>query len=148
MMFSERVSRSLRRDVRERANGLCEYCRAPANFASASFHCEHVIPRKVGGKNELDNLAWACPWCNSTKHAKTYARDPKTGQRVPLFNPRLKKWQRHFMWSEGLLFIIGRTRTGRATVEALNMNRLEQVNVRMALRALGKYPPEIDGLSD
>ena len=48
------------------------------------------------------------------------------------------------MWSEDLLSIIGRTRTGRATVEALNMNRFEQVNMRMALRALGKYPPDID----
>ena len=89
-MFSERVSRSLRRRVWERANGLCEYCQAPANFASASFHCEHISPRKIGGKSTLDNLAWACPWCNSAKHHKTHARDPQTGQRVPLFNPRLK----------------------------------------------------------
>lgn len=143
-MLSERVSRLLRRRVRERANGLCEYCQASANFASASFHCEHIIPRKIGGKNALDNLAWACPWCNSAKHAKTHARDPQTGQRVPLFNPRLKRWHRHFTWSENFLSIVGRTRIGRATVEALNMNRLEQVNMRMALRAIGKYPPEID----
>lgn len=143
-MLSERVSRLLRRRVRERANGLCEYCQAPANFASASFHCEHIIPRKIGGKNALDNLAWACPWCNSAKHAKTHARDPQTGQRVPLFNPRLKRWHRHFTWSENFLSIVGRTRIGRATVEALNMNRLEQVNMRMALRAIEKYPPEID----
>lgn len=141
-MFSERVSRSLRRRVQERANGLCEYCQAPANFASASFHCDHIIPRKVDGKNMLDNLAWACPWCNSAKHAKTHARDHQTGQRVPLFNPRLKKWSRHFTWSNNFLSIVGRTRVGRATVEALNMNRFEQINVRMALRALGKYPPE------
>ena len=143
-MLSKRVSRLLRRRVRERANGFCEYCQASANFASASFHCEHIIPRKVGGKNVLDNLAWACPWCNSAKHAKTHARDPQTGQRVPLFNPRLKRWHRHFTWSENFLSIVGRTQIGRATVEALNMNRLEQVNMRMALRAIGKYPPDID----
>ena len=145
-MLSERVSRSLRRRVRERANDLCEYCQAPTDFSGASFHCEHVIPRKVGGENMLGNLAWACPACNSTKHAKTHAHDPQTGQCVPLFNPRLKKWNRHFMWSEDLLFIMGRTRTGRATVEALNMNRLEQVNMRMALRAIGKYPPGVNSL--
>ena len=51
------------------------------------------------------------------------------------------------MWSENFLSIIGRTRVGRATVEALNMNRLEQVNIRMALRALRKYPREVDNLS-
>ena len=143
-MSSERVSRGLRRSVQERAEGLCEYCQAPANFAGASFHCEHVIPRKVGGENALDNLAWACPWCNSAKHAKTHARDPQTGQRVPLFNPRRKRWHRHFTWSENFLSIVGRTRT----VEALNMNRLEQVNMRMALRAIRKYPPGVDGLSN
>ena len=146
-MSSERISRFLRFRVRERAERCCEYCQAPADFASASFHCEHIIPRKIGGENTLDNLAWACPWCNSAKHAKTHARDPQTGQRVAIFNPRLKKWHRHFMWSEDFLSIIGRTRIGRATVEALNMNRLEQMNMRMVLRAVRKYPPKIDDLS-
>jgi hypothetical protein len=144
-MPSERISGSQRQQVRERAEGFCEYCRAPDSFTTSPFHCEHIIPRKVSGKNALDNLAWACPWCNSAKHAKTHAHDPQIGQRVPLFNPRLKRWHRHFTWSENFLSIIGRTRIGRATVEALNMNRLEQVNMRMALRAIGKYPPEIDG---
>jgi hypothetical protein len=143
-MYSERVSRSLRLRVQERAKGLCEYCQAPANCASASFHCEHIYPRKIGGRTSLDNLALACPWCNSAKHTKTHALDPQTDQRVPLFNPRLQNWNRHFMWSENFLHIIGRTRSGRATVEALNMNRLEQVNMRIALRSMRKYPPEID----
>ena len=48
------------------------------------------------------------------------------------------------MWSEDLLFIIGLTRTGRATVEALNMNRFEQVNLREALRDSGKHLPNVD----
>ena len=143
-MLSKHVSQFMRHRVRERAKELCEYCHAPTNFASASFHCEHIIPRKVGGESALDNLAWACPSCNSAKHTKTHARDPQTGQRVPLFNPRLKKWNRHFMWSDDLLLIIGRTRTGRATVEALNMNRFEQVNLRRALRGSREHLPNID----
>lgn len=48
------------------------------------------------------------------------------------------------MWSEDLQYIIGRTRTGRATVDALNMNRLELVNLRRALRNSGEYSPNID----
>ena len=143
-MFSERVSSSMRRRVRERAKEFCEYCRAPASFTSAAFHCEHIIPRKIGGKNTFDNLAWACPGCNTAKHTKTHARDPQTGQRVSLFNPRLKQWNRHFRWGNDLLFIIGRTRTGRATVEALNMNRLEQVNLRRALQDSGQHLPDAD----
>ena len=132
-MPSERISQTLRRQVQERARGLCEYCQAPDSFTTSPFHCEHIIPRNAGGKSMLTNLAWACPWCNTAKHVKTQARDPQTGQRVPLFNPRLKRWKRHFMWREDFLYIIGRTRTGRATVEALNMNRPEQVNIRMGL---------------
>ena len=147
-MSSERISRFLRRRVQERAKGLCEYCQAPDNFTTSPFHCEHITPRRAGGKSAFANLAWACPWCNNHKHAKTHARDPHTGQRVLLFNPRLKKWNRHFMWSENFLSIIGRTRVGRATVEALNMNRLEQVNIRIGLRALRKYPPGVDSLSN
>ena len=145
LMPSDRISRFLRHQVQERAKRFCEYCHAPDNFTTSPFHCEHIIPRKAGGTSAFANLAWACPWCNIHKQAKTDAPDPQTGQRVPLFNPRLKRWNRHFMWSEDFLSIVGRTRIGRATVEALNMNRLEQVNIRIGLRALRKYPPEING---
>ena len=141
-MHSERIPAALRRRVQQRAKGRCEYCQYPDDFTIASFHCDHIIPRQKTGKTELDNLAWACPWCNTHKHTKTYAQDPQTEQRVPLFNPRLKKWQRHFMWSENLLTIIGRTQTGRATVEALNMNRAEHINLRRLLKVAGEHPPK------
>lgn len=143
MMSTDRISARIRRQVQRRTKGFCEYCRTPDNFATSPFHCEHIIPQKIGGKSILDNLAWACPRCNLHKHAKTRARDPHTGQRVPLFNPRLQKWNRHFIWSENLLNIIGRTRTGRATVEALNMNLPQRVNLRKALLSLGEHPAEI-----
>ena len=143
-MPSDRISLALRRRVRERAKGFCEYCRAPDSFATSPFHCEHIIPQSTGGESILDNLAWACPRCNTHKHTKTHAHDPQTGRRVSLFNPRLKQWHRHFRWSTDLLFIIGYTRTGRATVEALNMNRLEQVNLRRALRDSGQHLPDVD----
>ncbi len=144
MMSSKRVTQSLHLRVKKRAKGLCEYCKAPDSFASASFHCDHIIPRKDGGKTTLDNLALTCPSCNASKYTKTHARDPQTSQRVPLFNPRLKNWNRHFKWSEDRQYIIGRTRTGRATVEALNMNHIEIVNLRGALRNSKEYSPNFD----
>ena len=136
-MPSEYIPVSLRRRLRERAKRSCEYCQLPDKFIP-SFHCDHIIPQKVGGKTELGNLAWACPWCNTHKHAKTHARDPWSGQLVSLFNPRLEQWRHHFMWSDDFLFIIGRTQTGRATVAALNMNRPEHINLRRALRLAGE----------
>ena len=142
-MISERISAALRHRVRERANGLCEYCKAPIHLSTAAFHCDHVLPRKAAGKTDLSNLAWACPWCNTPKHTKTHAQDPQTGQQAPLFNPRRQKWQQHFVWSDDLLSIVGRTQTGRATVEALNMNRPEHVNRRKILRIAGEHPPPV-----
>lgn len=141
-MPSESIPVALRRRVRERANGLCEDCRTSDNVSNASFHCDHILPRNAGGKTELTNLAWACPWCNTHKHTKTHALDPQTGQRSPLFNPRTKRWKRHFRWSENLIYIIGRTRTGRATVDVLNMNRSEHVNRRRMLQFAGEHPPK------
>lgn len=144
MATSERISRSLRRQVSEQAEGLCEYCRCPAHFTNASFHCEHIQPRNTGGRTTLDNLAWACPWCNSHKYTKTHAQDPHTGRRVPLFNPRRQQWSRHFAWSEDFMYIIGQTRTGRATVDALHLNRPQLLNLRRLLHVAGEHPPNAE----
>ena len=69
-MPSEFIPTALRHRVREQANGRCEYCRSSDDISNASFHCDHILPRNAGGKTELANLAWACPWCNTHKHTK------------------------------------------------------------------------------
>lgn len=89
----------------------------------------------------MDNLALSCLGCNSHKYTKTHAHDPETGRRVPLFHPRRQKWSRHFAWSDDFTHIIGRTATGRATVEALQLNRPELVNLRRILHGAGEHPP-------
>ena len=144
MATSERITPLLRRQVSEQARGLCEYCCCPADFTNASFHCEHIRPRNAGGRTTLDNLAWAWAWCNSHKYTKTHAQDPHTGQRVPLFNPRRQRWSRHFAWSADFMYIIGRTRTGRATVDALHLNRPQLLNLRRLLHAAGEHPPNAE----
>ena len=137
------VTAALRRQVRERAQGLCEYCRFPAHFTNAAFHCDHVQPRRSGGAAIFENLAWSCSWCNVYKSIKTRAHDPQTGQLVSLFNPRRQRWSRHFAWSEDTLLIVGRTAIGRATVETLQLNRPELLNLRRVLRAAGEHPPNV-----
>ncbi|HYV31216.1 MAG TPA: HNH endonuclease signature motif containing protein, partial [Candidatus Binatia bacterium] len=55
-----------RREVcRRRAGARCEYCRLP-DFAMdlEDFHVEHIIAKKHGGKSGIENLAWACIFCN------------------------------------------------------------------------------------
>ena len=46
-----------------------------------------------------------------------------------------------FTWSADYTMILGLTPTGRATVEALQLNRPEVVNLRRLLFAHGEHPP-------
>ena len=38
-----------------RANGLCEYCKSPANISSQPFVIEHIIPKSKGGETTENN---------------------------------------------------------------------------------------------
>lgn len=130
-----------RRAIAERAGGGCEYCRGQERFATHPFSVEHVVPRSRGGNSGLENLAFSCQGCNNHKYTKTEGRDPVTGEHVPLFHPRQQGWREHFAWNEDATLIVGLTPTGRATVEALHLNRPGLVNLRRALYAHGEHPP-------
>ena len=131
---------SLRDTVERRANGCCEYCRSPAKYATQRFALEHIIPRSQGGATSLDNLALACQGCNNHKYNKIKSGDPVTTQLVDLFHPRTQRWQDHFTWDEHFERILGLTATGRATVEALQLNRPELINLRQLLYVAGEHP--------
>lgn len=135
------VQVGLRRLVAERARNCCEYCHCQAAFSTQSLSLEHVVPIHLGGSNSLDNLALACQGCNSHKYTKQQGVDPGDGSLVPLFHPRQQTWGEHFCWSEDYTLIIGISPIGRATVEALKLNRSGLVNLRRALYALGAHPP-------
>lgn len=141
-MPERRVTTVQRRVVFARAKGCCEYCQSQARFATQSFAAEHIIPRYAGGETTLDNLALACFGCNSHKYTKTQAVDPETGDEVPLFHPRRHTWIEHFVWSDDFTQIIGQTPIGKATVEALQLNRSELINLRRVLYSVGEHPPQ------
>lgn len=128
----------------ERAQKRCEYCQSPMNYATQSFVFEHIVPVSRGGLTALDNMALACGGCNGHKYTKIESPDPVSGQIVPLFNPRQQKWQDHFGWNEDYSYLVGLTPTGRATAEALKMNRTGIVNIRQLLVTIGKHPPSIE----
>jgi len=110
-------------------------------FSVQSFSVEHIVPLARGGGSSLDNLALACQGCNGHKSAKTAGLDPATAKVVPLFHPRRERWADHFVWSEDFSTVIGRTPTGRATVEELQLNREGLVNLRRLLYPAGEHPP-------
>jgi len=50
----------------------------------------------------------------------------------------------HFAWSEDATRIIGLTPTGRATVEALQINRPQMVHLRRLWLRMGKHPQQTE----
>ncbi len=140
-MTRSRVTRRQKKIVRERAGSLCEYCRSQMIFATHDFSVEHIIPLIRGGGNTLNNLALACQGCNNCKYTRTSAPDPVTEKSAPLFHPRRDKWSQHFAWNDDSTRIVGLTPTGRATVDALQLNRGNLINFRGVLYAAGKHPP-------
>jgi len=127
--------------VRERAGGRCEYCKALRAFATSHFCAEHIIPFSLGGNTELENLAYSCDICNINKAAKITVVDTVTGQEIPLFHPRKDQWNDHFKWDDETLRIIGITLKGQLTIQLLDMNRVEAVNLRGLLKSAGLHPP-------
>lgn len=142
MTESKYVPAKLRNLVAKRANFICEYCLSPEDFSAESFAVEHIFPRALGGKTIEQNLAFACLGCNSHKAVKVKAIDSVSEVTVALFNPRIENWTEHFSWNENFTEIIGLTPTGRATIEALKLNRKGVINLRWALFAVGKHPPK------
>jgi hypothetical protein len=106
------------------------------------LYIEHIVPRATGGKTKRENLWLACPLCNEFKLDQTHARDPLTGRRARLFNPRKQKWTTHFAWSEDGTEIMGLTACGRATVLALRLNHPIAVQARENWAQAGWWPPE------
>ena len=125
--------------VRERAGDVCEYCVLPQASQEATFHVDHVLPRSQNGPTTLANLALACVTCSLRKAARTTANDPRTGHAVLLYNPRTDVWAEHFAFTTTWR-LRGRTPTGRATIEALGMNRPAIVLIRRELVLLNRFP--------
>lgn len=120
-MSRSSIPRALRDLVLTRDGGRCQYCRLAQHGHGATFHIDHVHPRSRGGPASADNLVLQCPNCSLRKADRVAAIDPATGESVPLFHPLQQAWADHFrLQSEGTC--VGLTPTGRATVDALQMN--------------------------
>ncbi|HXF41440.1 MAG TPA: HNH endonuclease signature motif containing protein [Blastocatellia bacterium] len=144
-MSDEHIPASLRRQVADRARHCCEYCGAQARYSADTLTIDHIVPRGRGGKSIEANLALACCGCNQHKGIQTSASDPISELASPLFHPREQEWEAHFAWSDDFTIIVGLTPTGRATVIALQLNRIGVVNLRRVLYAIGEHPARQTG---
>jgi HNH endonuclease len=133
------MKRSLDGLVWQRSRAACEYCRMPEERDEAQFQIDHVIAKVHGGKTRSDNLALACFFCNNRKGTNLSGIDSESGEIMRLFNPRRDRWNRHFRWDGPML--LGRTRTGRATITVLEINLPDRVALRALLIEEGVFPP-------
>ncbi len=132
------MDQSSEQAIRVRAKHRCEYCHFPETYAEISFHLDHVIAQQHGGQTDLENLALACCFCNRYKGPNLSGIDPDTHQITTLFHPRRDRWEEHFGWNGPKM--IGRTATGRATIQTLRLNRTDAIAVRSLLMREGVYP--------
>jgi hypothetical protein len=131
------VSTRTRRFVTERAVERCEYRKLAAQGQAATFHVDHIVPQAAGGSTVPENLALACVHCSLRKGARRTAPDPRSGATMPLFHPRLDSWEDHFRWKG--VELLGLTATGRATVNALDLNSAEHRVIRAFEIRLGRH---------
>ena len=143
-MSRHSVPNAVQETVRLNAKSLCEYCHASEKWQYVHFTIDHVVPISKGGRNDVSNLALACFHCNRRKSNRLVANDPQSNDTVQLFNPRRDVWAHHFVWSADSTQIIGLTSTGRATIEALALNRERIMDIRRADRQIGRHPPTDD----
>jgi hypothetical protein len=136
------ISDELRKQVIQRANRFCEYCRASMKILGI-MEIDHIVPVTAEGSTTLDNLCLACRSCNSAKRNYQSGNDPVTHDDVSLFNPRTQVWSEHFAWNDDYIDIQGISAIGRATVLRLDMNNHALVQARRLWRKTGWQPPAI-----
>jgi hypothetical protein len=132
-----RVSKEVREAVQRRARGACEYCHLPEAASVLPHQVDHIIATQHHGSDDLDNLCLCCIRCNLKKGPNIASTDPGSESVVPLFNPRRHVWREHFsLGADGR--VIGLTPEGRATVQLLDMNDAERLELRLLVLRQGR----------
>lgn len=136
--MSDDVGAALRREIRDRASGCCEFCRMPDNEPVFPHEPDHIIAFKHHGKIDRNNLAYACFVFNRTKGSDIASIDPLSGVLTPLFHPRQHIWDEHFRCNGPLVEPL--TVEGRVTVMLLRINSPKRVAIRDILLQEVRYP--------
>ena len=123
------MTEAIRVFVCARAANRCEYCQLHQDDSPlAALHIEHIRPRKHGGADDASNLCLACIGCNLHKGSNLTGIDPLTGAVTELFHAREQRWEDHFAWAG--IRLVGKTPVGRTTIQVLDMNSEEQLDLR------------------
>lgn len=135
--MSRYIADDMRQMVAERANFRCEYCYLPEIHAFFSFHIDHIIPLKHGGLTTIDNLAYACMYCNRNKGTDISSILLPDRTIIRFFNPRIDNWSDHFRLENA--WIRPLTNIGAVTAKILDFNYFERVEERQILIDSGRF---------
>lgn len=127
------------REVLRRSGGCCEYCLVGPDHRTIQLHVDHIISKKHGGEDNLDNLCSACRSRNQYKGSDVAALDPLTGEPTRLYNPRAHDWNHHFELKSDMI-IVGLSPAVRATIAVLQLNLERRVIERYEAWMRGQYP--------
>ena len=136
--MSSYVPVELRRLVRERAGGICEYCLLREADTFLGNEVDHIVSEKHGGPTTAENLAFACAPCNRAKGTDIASLAPQTNQLVRLFNPRVDRWGEHFKLAGAE--IVALTAIGEVTQHILELNAPQRIQERLELIYAGAIP--------
>ena len=136
--MSEYISKRQRDFVAQRAQNCCEYCLMPEQFSLFTFHIDHVISLKHGGKTHLDNLAFCCGICNANKGTDLGTILSNAETIIRFFNPRIDHWLDHFELIEGMIH--HKTIIAEATIKIFRFNEMERILERKLLMEGGFLP--------
>lgn len=136
-----RIPARLRESVFRRAKNQCEYCQTQQGIV-VDMVVDHITPESRDGETVANNLCCACHRCNRYKHNHVTGFDMIDGDEVALFNPRKQNWDNHFEWSRDKLSLVGKTATGRATIQRLRINDDVMISARRIWVAAGWHPPK------
>jgi hypothetical protein len=116
---------ALWQQVRQRADGACEYCGVTEIDSAGPLTVDHFQPQARGGTDDLSNLLYCCWRCNLYKvdYWPAQPSDPV------LWNPRSEPIAAHcLLLADATLHPL--TPTGRFTIGRLRLNRLPLVEYR------------------
>lgn len=106
----------------------------------SSLTIDHHRPRSQGGRDDDENVIYACPRCNEHKGSYWHEEDPP---HIPLLHPGRHDLERHLReGTDG--FLGGLTTEGTFFIEKLHLNRAQLVEHRLQLRAAATQREALD----
>lgn len=135
--YIKKFKKNLRKDMYNKQNKLCAFCRIHVPLACVPMHIEHIVYKDKHPQWMFlpENLCVACPSCNEYKgtievltnpRAKTY---PKTSNGFRIIHPLYDKYSDHIELLGDILYK-GKTKKGIFTIETCHLYRVELAEER------------------